>query len=466
MTSSPLPSDALADTELVALSLTGNRDAFGRIVERYQSLVCALAFSATGNVARSEDLAQETFLNAWRHLGDLREPAKLRPWLCGIVRTLSKAERRRLGCEPAVPAAEPTELDELPAGGQSLTAQVMSNEEVALMWREVGQLPENYREPFVLFYREHRSVTDVAAALELSEDAVMQRLSRARKLLHERMLVFVETALARTNPGKNFALGVQAALPTLAVGGQGAGLASAKGIAAKGGGLGAFALPFVGMLAALGVSWASVRYARDRDERRFMKIWNILLWSSIGAFVLGLRGVSAWGEYRQWDHATLLQGQTLVWTGYLAVLAVLLVANYRRTPAKDAPTVGSSPALLLSMYVATSAWMIGFAGMMGDGPTALILTVITALVGFRNWRQGRGQNAAAVHRLNFACHAVLCGVLVLTANLRVDDWLAALHQVPLDEMHRLLPMTRIHLLTLLVIAWTAGWLWLTRPARK
>jgi len=55
----------------------------------------------------------------------------------------------------------------------------------------------------------------VAEALDLSEDAVMQRLSRGRKMLQERMLVFVETALGRSGPGSSFTLSVQAALPML-----------------------------------------------------------------------------------------------------------------------------------------------------------------------------------------------------------------------------------------------------------
>src|SRR5437868_4829494 len=50
------------DAQLVAQSLAGDREAFAGIVARYQSLVCSLAYSATGNFSRSEDLAQETFL--------------------------------------------------------------------------------------------------------------------------------------------------------------------------------------------------------------------------------------------------------------------------------------------------------------------------------------------------------------------------------------------------------------------
>src|SRR5271170_1780213 len=70
------------DADLVAESLAGSRDAFRVIVERYQTLICSLAYNATGNVSQSEDVAQETFLAAWVDLRSLREPPKLRAWLC------------------------------------------------------------------------------------------------------------------------------------------------------------------------------------------------------------------------------------------------------------------------------------------------------------------------------------------------------------------------------------------------
>src|SRR5205807_100541 len=52
--------DKTTDTDLVTQSLDGDRDAFGQIVSRYQSLICSLAYSATGNLGQSQDLAQET----------------------------------------------------------------------------------------------------------------------------------------------------------------------------------------------------------------------------------------------------------------------------------------------------------------------------------------------------------------------------------------------------------------------
>ncbi len=73
-----MPAVELSDADLVAESLRGDRDAFGKIVERYQTLIASLAYCATGDVSQSEDLAQETFVTAWKKLAELREPAKLR----------------------------------------------------------------------------------------------------------------------------------------------------------------------------------------------------------------------------------------------------------------------------------------------------------------------------------------------------------------------------------------------------
>src|SRR5205823_6194738 len=219
-----------SDSELVTQSLAGNRDAFGWIVARYQSLLCSLAYSATGSLNQSEDLAQETFITAWKQLAELREPEKLRSWLCRISRNLTYDALRQQGREPSHKAETLEEVQETPGLEPLPSDHTMSREEEAIVWRSIERIPENYREPLVLFYREHQSVENVAAALDLSEDAVKQRLSRGRKLLHEQVLAFVEGALDRTSPGKAFTIGVLAALPAFTISAKAAavGVAAAK----------------------------------------------------------------------------------------------------------------------------------------------------------------------------------------------------------------------------------------------
>ena len=264
----------LPDADLVVQCLAGNRDAFGRIVSRYQSLICSLAYSATGSLGQSEDLAQETFITAWKHLGHLRERHKLRAWLCGIARNRINNTLRLEGHEP-LRAAEPLDAaHDAPASEPLPSDHAISKEEEAILWRSLEGVPEIYREPLVLFYREGQSVEKVAEALELSEDAVKQRLSRGRKLLHEQVVGFIEGALKRTSPGKVFTLGVLAALPALTTSAKAAtiGTTAAKGCAmAKGaatlGSLG-------GLLAMLGGAFVSLQAqtgdAKSPRERRLV----------------------------------------------------------------------------------------------------------------------------------------------------------------------------------------------------
>lgn len=100
----PNPPSALeleSDDLLVERSRAGNCEAFGALVVRYQSPICALAYSATGSLPQSEDLAQETFLFAWKDLSKLRDPSRFRGWLHGIARNVINNSLRRQAREPS-----------------------------------------------------------------------------------------------------------------------------------------------------------------------------------------------------------------------------------------------------------------------------------------------------------------------------------------------------------------------------
>ncbi len=280
------------DASLVAESLAGNREAFGQIVVRYQTLICSLAYSGTGSLSQSEDLAQETFIAAWKQLANLRQPHKLRAWLCGIARNLIYDVLQKQGREP-IHAAEPFDvLRQAPAPEPQPHIFAISKEEAAILWCALERIPEFYREPLILFYREHQSVERVAANLELSEDAVKQRLSRGRKLLQEQVLAFVEGALVRTNPGQAFTLAVLATLPALTISAKAAAMgAAAKGsAAAKGAGLmgllGAFLCPLLAFLNLFGVYRLNFKEARSDRERRLYNIYFPVLGGSIVVDIL------------------------------------------------------------------------------------------------------------------------------------------------------------------------------------
>ena len=76
--------------EWVQRSRIGDRDAFAQIVRKYQQIVSGVTFGILGDFHKSEDVAQETFLIAWKKLDQLEDAAKLPGWLCQIARNLSK----------------------------------------------------------------------------------------------------------------------------------------------------------------------------------------------------------------------------------------------------------------------------------------------------------------------------------------------------------------------------------------
>lgn len=278
--------DTLDDARLVQLGLAGNGDAFGQLVARYQSPICALAYSACGDISHSQDLAQETFIVAWRKLRDLKEPAKFRPWLNGILRNLINTTFRQRVRDPMA-GAESLDDMEVTTAVAAPDRQTISKEEESMMWRALEHIPAAYREPVILFYREQQSIQRVAELMDLSEEAARQRLSRGRKLLQEQVLAFIAGALERTQPGTTFTLCVLAALPAMTLPAQAAtvGTLAAKGGTAAGAGfiglLGAVLCPLLAFLNLFGVWRMNHLAARSDEERRVYRIFYLVLAVSI-----------------------------------------------------------------------------------------------------------------------------------------------------------------------------------------
>jgi len=333
-----MPATEYNDAALVTESLAGDRDAFGRIVAHHQSLICSLAYSATGSLTRSEDLAQETFVTAWKHLPELREPAKLRAWLCGIARNLIGKTLRRDSREPVHAAGPLEEANEFPSQELLPPDHLISKEEETILWRSLEQIPETYREPLVLYYREHQSVERVADSLELTQDAVRQRLARGRKLLQEQVLAFVEGALEQTSPGKAFTLGVLAALPVMTTSAKAAvvGATAAKGgVMAKSAGLAGLCNAILGPVLIFFSLYLGYRLDRDGarspERREFTKKYYRILVTCIVVFVVAVLSLALAGQL-------LLKTRPILYIGlmiglgvtYLIVVAGLTVWMQRR----------------------------------------------------------------------------------------------------------------------------------------
>jgi len=490
MTPIALSAAASNDAELVEQSLAGDRQAFGQIVARYQSLVCALAYSATGSRSRSEDLAQDTFLAAWQNLRGLHEPGRLCAWLCGITRNVIHGDLRRLGRQPAHEAATLDDALDLPSAEPLPTAQAVSNEEMAILWREVGRLPEIYREPLILYYRDHQSVGHVAEALGLTPDAVMQRLTRGRRHLQERMLEFVETTLRRTNPGPQFTLQVQAAIPLLVGAGPvvAAGTAAKGGAAVKGGLLASlltWVAPFVGVFAAVGMSWAAISQAATQRERRFVARWTLVIWLSVAGFVAALVGASylvrSAGLDRRQDWMTTAP-MVAVWFGYAMVAITLIVfllrgqAALRRQLVAEGLLPSSAPApvsmkrrvAMTAGFLTAAFWVLIFlAWRTGDRTVAAGIVGGVFLLGAVPLWLARNHPAPVDEAKAGGWYVSFCGLIFLgILNWRLEVWLAPIYAVDGNTMQRLLPMAVIHWLSAIVVAWTAALVYITQPDEK
>lgn len=82
------------DVALVIAVRGGSELAFNRLVDRHQQAVRMFLWRLLGNEADADDMAQETFLAAWRHARSFRGDASVRAWLCGIAWRKAKGARR------------------------------------------------------------------------------------------------------------------------------------------------------------------------------------------------------------------------------------------------------------------------------------------------------------------------------------------------------------------------------------
>lgn len=267
----------LADVQLLELcERQRDTNAFAALVDRYKNLLCSVAYGIVGDVGRSEDVAQEAFLVAWEKSGELRDRSKLRPWLCGIARNLALAVvRKRTESGGPVPEA----VDE-----ESPDRIASADEERELVWRTLAELPETYREPLVLYYREGESVAKVAEGLGLSEAAVKQRLSRGRSMLRDSLADLVGSTLTATRPGPAFVLAVVGALPGVLAGsaaaataGAGAAGKAAAGGAALSAGAGALLGTIGGLAGGWLGCWAAGQTARYSEQRTVIRRYAIAI---------------------------------------------------------------------------------------------------------------------------------------------------------------------------------------------
>ena len=192
------------DFSLEALR-AGDRSEFARLVEAYSGVIYRLGIRMLDDPQDAEDVLQETFIKAFRHLGGFDGRSSISTWLYRIAtnEALMMIRRRK---HPTVSIDEPVEADtQMEAPTQIVDwcclpeTEMMSSEARAYMDKAVEQLPPTLRAVFLLRDIEGLSTEETSQVLDLSEAAVKTRLSRARMRLRELLSGYFGEHIAHQN---------------------------------------------------------------------------------------------------------------------------------------------------------------------------------------------------------------------------------------------------------------------------
>jgi RNA polymerase sigma-70 factor (ECF subfamily) len=171
------------DQALVTASLAGDRAAFDEIVERHRRAIYQVCFRFVNSHEDASDLAQETFVRAWKGLGNFKGQAALSTWLYRIAVNvcLNRVGARRLNVEPLDSDRYVDPAAELP--GTDLVRQ----ERAQAVRRAIAELPEKQRATLILRTYHEMSHQEIADVLGSSVGAVkanfFHALANLKKIL-------------------------------------------------------------------------------------------------------------------------------------------------------------------------------------------------------------------------------------------------------------------------------------------
>jgi RNA polymerase sigma-70 factor (ECF subfamily) len=192
------------EAKMITAILAGDTRLFHDLIRPYERSVYIMALSMLKNEADAEDTAQEAFLKAFRNLAAFRSESKFSTWLVSI--TLNEA-RSRLRRTHAIKIDSLDATEEEPShvspavltDWREIPSEALERQEVRLILQEaIVNLPQIYREVFLLRDMEELSVNESAAALGISVASVKVRLHRARIMLQKKLA----PALKSTTPTK------------------------------------------------------------------------------------------------------------------------------------------------------------------------------------------------------------------------------------------------------------------------
>lgn len=184
---------ATNDEQMVELALSGDPEAFGEIVRRWERRIFALAFGMLGREEEARDATQETFFAAFRNLRNFRGEARVSSWLHRIAvnQCITRQRRAKVRSETALEdeAEKNAALFALPLDA-SPARSAEELERSGAVRRAVSALPPDLRQVVVMKEFEELTFQEIADALELPLSTVKSRLYTALRQLQLRLHKF------------------------------------------------------------------------------------------------------------------------------------------------------------------------------------------------------------------------------------------------------------------------------------
>ena len=187
-----------SDEHIVERALTGDTDAFGEIVRRWERRIFTLTYGMLGREEDARDATQETFLAAFKGLRAFRGEAKVSSWLhrIAINQCITKQRRAKVRSESALEDEEDRNSGQFAAPVDLLPARVAEGQErIAAVRRAVNSLPTDLRQVIVMKEFEELTFRQIAEVLELPLSTVKSRLYTALKQLEMRLQKFSDRDL-------------------------------------------------------------------------------------------------------------------------------------------------------------------------------------------------------------------------------------------------------------------------------
>ena len=166
---------------LVVRLRAGNQAAARELVDLYYEQIYRFMRRLGHSRQVSEDLTQESFMQAWQHIGQLKSGKALNSWLYRIACNASKLYWRRHKGGKAVSI----EGIDVPDSSEDGPDKVGHLERLDQLQNAVAQLPDKLREAIVLHYMQHLTIVEAAEAADVRQGTFKSRLNRALKSLRK-----------------------------------------------------------------------------------------------------------------------------------------------------------------------------------------------------------------------------------------------------------------------------------------